>query len=259
MSEPIFPPEKMGQLLNLLIPENVRKEGGEKLQERLRNMFEVAARIGYQQRRKETASARQEGHEAGRQEGLRECRGSHPEASAASPHAHSVSVATQTMVINPSLSPSPRSLCVAGAQTDPVTTVAVAPVSLDWAEDAIVLPISMHPPLSPLLPRDFSALSTGTRQPFASLQRRRRRSPRTPSAWSQPRPILCRHPKSSGYRGYHCYPPEQYPAFPSIFPLHRTIELLPSRTHPPMQLDWDHDPRLRDLSRALAALGWTRV
>jgi hypothetical protein len=41
MSTPIFPPEKMDQLLGLLVPDDVRKEGGEKLQERLRNMFDV--------------------------------------------------------------------------------------------------------------------------------------------------------------------------------------------------------------------------
>ncbi|KAJ6461012.1 hypothetical protein C8R45DRAFT_1028970 [Mycena sanguinolenta] len=254
MSEPIFPPEKMDQLLGLLIPENVRKEGGEKLQERLRNMFDVAARIGHQQREKETANARREGHEAGRQEGLRECRGSHSEASAASPHF--ASVATQTVAVNPPPFPPSRSLRVASTQTDAVTTVAAAPVSLDWAEDAEALPIpSPHPSSMQPTPRDFSALCTGISRPFASLQRRRHRSPCSPSSWTQSRPVFRRHTKSSVY---HRYPQKNTPYSQSSFRF-----ATPSNSYPPgpvpSQLDWDRDPRLRDLSRALIALGWERI
>ncbi|KAJ7804161.1 hypothetical protein B0H14DRAFT_2885285 [Mycena olivaceomarginata] len=202
MSTPIFPPEKMDQLL----------ESGEKLQERLRNMFDVAARIGHQQRAKEIACAREEGYEAGRQEGWRECQARpHSEASKASFCANSVSAVTETETHSPS--PLSRSLCAVGTQTDTVT-VPASPVPLNWAEDAEALPIpSPHPPLTPPTPRDFSALCTGISRLFA----------------------------------------RKYPAFPFT---------APSNSFPPgpmpTQLDWDRDPRLRDLGRALAALGWVR-
>ncbi|KAJ7808449.1 hypothetical protein B0H14DRAFT_2870138 [Mycena olivaceomarginata] len=253
MSTPIFPPEKMDQLLGLLVPDDVRKEGGGKLQERLRNMFDVAARIGHQQRAKEIACAREEGYEAGRQEGWRECQARpHSEASTAWSRANSVSAVTETETHSPS--PLSRSLCAVGTQTDAVT-VPASPVPLNWAEDAEALPIpSPHPPLTPPTPRDFSALCTGISRPFASLQRRRRRPPRSPSSWTQSRPFFSQHAKSTDY--YH-YPQKNTPHSHSPFRFTAPSNSFPSGPMP-TQLDWDRDPRLRDLGRALAALGWVR-
>ncbi|KAJ7808311.1 hypothetical protein B0H14DRAFT_2380652 [Mycena olivaceomarginata] len=120
---------------------------------------------------------------------------------------------------------------------------------LDWAEDAAVLPISSHPHMlstSPS-PRDFSVLSSGSAKPFASLQRRRRRSPRTPLSWTPLHSIRQR-------TKYH-YPQKNTHSYPMFFsPVHST-----SIHQVPTQLDWDRDPHLRDLSRALTALGWVKV
>ncbi|KAJ7508325.1 hypothetical protein B0H11DRAFT_2184823 [Mycena galericulata] len=103
---------------------------------------------------------------------------------------------TQKASTIPSSTPS-RSLAVAATQTEPLV---VPNTPLDWAEDAEVLPIStLHPPLPPSSPRDFSALSTGTSRPFASLQRRRRRSPRISTSSHQPHSNHSRHTKSTVY------------------------------------------------------------
>ncbi|KAJ7867673.1 hypothetical protein B0H14DRAFT_3587876 [Mycena olivaceomarginata] len=151
----------------------------------------------------------------------------------------------------------PRSLSAAAVQTEPpiVLDAPVVPgAPLDWAEDAAALPIpspSPHTPSMPPSPRDFSALSTGSAKPFASLQRRRRSSPRAPSSWSHSCPIP-RQRTQSGV--YHHYPQKHTTHFHPSF---RFAE--PSNYFsPPTQLDWDRDPRLRDLSRALTALGWVK-
>ncbi|KAJ7715645.1 hypothetical protein B0H14DRAFT_3013728, partial [Mycena olivaceomarginata] len=192
----------MDQLLGLLVPDD------EKLQERLRNMFDVAARIGHQQRAKEIACAREEGYEAGRQEGWRECQ----------------APVTETETHSPS--PLSRSLCAVGTQTDAVT-VPASPVPLNWAEDAEALPIpSPHPPLTPPTPRDFSALCTGISRP--------------------------QHAKSTDY--YH-YPQKNTPHSHSTIPFHRAFEFFPVRTNAGHNWIGMRDPRLRDLGRALAALG----
>ncbi|KAJ6460985.1 hypothetical protein C8R45DRAFT_1108800 [Mycena sanguinolenta] len=250
MSAPIFPAEQMDRLLGLLIPDSVRKEGGAKLQECLRNMFDVAARVGHQQRAKETACAREEGYEAGRQEGLRECQAcSHSEASAASSYA---SAAAQTETQTSTLSP-PCSSSVAAVQTELV----VEPTApMDWAADTEALPISgPHPSSTPPPPRDFSVLCTGTSWPFASLQYRRRRSPRAPSSWIHSRPIPRQHTKSGVYNHF---PQKRTPYYPSFrFAAPSTNSFLPGQV--PTPLEWDRDPCLRDLGQALAALGWVRL
>ncbi|KAJ7814804.1 hypothetical protein B0H13DRAFT_2683963 [Mycena leptocephala] len=151
-----------------------------------------------------------------------------------------------------SLAP-PRSLSAAAVQTEPAV-VPNAPVvpdaPLDWAEDAAVLPISSprpYMPSTPPSPRDYSALSSGSAKPFASLQRRRRRSPRAPLSWTPSHSI---HQRTK----YH-YPQKNTHSYSMFFsPVHSTsIHQVPTR------LDWDRDPRLRDLSRALTALGWVKV
>ncbi|KAJ7698153.1 hypothetical protein B0H14DRAFT_3655014, partial [Mycena olivaceomarginata] len=148
--------------------------------------------------------------------------------------------------------PLPHSFSVVAIQTEPV---AVPRALLDWAEDTEALPISSSHPLStPPSPRDISVLCTGTSRPFASLQRRHRRSPRAPSSWMQSCSSPRQHTKSGVY--YH-YPQKHTPC---SYPSFRFAA--PSNSVPPGQvptsLDWDHDPRLRDLSRALTALGWVR-
>ncbi|KAJ7789739.1 hypothetical protein B0H14DRAFT_2943412, partial [Mycena olivaceomarginata] len=160
-------------LLGLLVPDDVRKEGGEKLQERLRNMFDVAARIGHQQRAKEIACAREEGYEAGRQEVGESAR--HTPLPLPHPRCHSIGQRTQR---------------------------------------ALPIP-SPHPPLTPPTPRDFSALCTGISRPKIP------RISRSPFRFTVP-----------------------------------SNSFLPGPM--PTQLDWDRDPRLCDLGRVLAALGWVR-
>ncbi|KIM36027.1 hypothetical protein M413DRAFT_449471 [Hebeloma cylindrosporum] len=141
-----------------------------------------------------------------------------------------------------------------------------SPVSrLDWAEDATSLPIA---PLLPTpsvprqhAPRDFSSLRSSRPNPFGSLQRRSRQSrPPVSSRFSWTVPFTrTLHP---------CYgPPPLRPQ--SSFPKPR-VPLEASRNEPTIfskltppsslisALNWDQDPRLSDLSRALKALGWIR-
>ncbi|KAJ7153042.1 hypothetical protein C8R43DRAFT_1126892 [Mycena crocata] len=157
--------------------------------------------------------------------------------------------------------PSPPSLSVAATQTD---TVAVTPAPLDWAEDAATLPIHLsHSETPPSAPRDFSALHTGSPQPFASLQRRRRRSPQPATEPLQNPPLsrsIRRPQKKSGM--HHSLrqrtpPSSSHSALSIPFPT-PTSFLPPDKPNTSFPLDWDQDPRLRDLAQALAALGWVR-
>ncbi|KAJ7082036.1 hypothetical protein B0H15DRAFT_443414 [Mycena belliarum] len=176
---------------------------------------------------------------------------------------------------SPVLSPSPRSLSVAATQTDavadpPAATAVAAP--LDWAEDSATLPtIPLRTATPPSTRRDFSALHTGTTPPFASLQRRRRRAPRPP----QQRHPARRPQKPSAYTpAQQVWPDVRTPArhiLPSVHATARRASGTPGRPPSsipfrastslplsPHALGWDRDPRLRDLARALAALGWVR-
>lgn len=296
MLAPIFPAEKTDELLGILIPDDARKEGGVRLQECLRRVFDLAARIGHQQWAKETACAREEGFEAGRKEGLKEQQlRTYSEASVSSSHADSVSVATRTETQSgiPIPYPSPsRSLSTATTQTEPVglppyspksdTTSAhstpfpshpipelpleLPPAARDEDLDAEVWHDAPEPPApSPPSPspttftRDFSDLRTGTSRPFASLQRRRRRAPRAPGPCSSS-PRTSHAPQTIVLNIYDSGPkiPRARYAVPSL-------SIPTPHSHPPAptcnrnsRLDWGHDPRLRDLSRALTALGWVR-
>ncbi|KAJ6603667.1 hypothetical protein B0H10DRAFT_1957813 [Mycena sp. CBHHK59/15] len=190
-------------------------KGGSLLQDCLRDLWEKAVSIGFNYGEENLARAREDGFSEGKEarfkEGVELGRET-PEASEAAmlhekaleaervwgydvgwklccelqkPHALQVSPVPS----------SPPPLSVAATQTD---TVAITPIvvaaaaaaalvpehssmrtHLDWAKDAATLPIcSVHSAAPPLHLRDFSALLTGSPQPFASLQRRRRRSPR---------------------------------------------------------------------------------
>jgi len=148
---------------------------------------------------------------------------------------------------------------------DPVHSL--PPTPLNWADDVTSLPISSLPistlpiPTPPILsnrlaPRDLSVLRSTKRNPFGSLQRRSKQF----RAW-----VSSRFHQNIPSRSLHsCYrPPPLHP--PSLFPKPRVLPqasknepfvFLPSSLT--SALDWDQDPRLSDLSRALKALGWIR-
>ncbi|KAJ7510307.1 hypothetical protein B0H11DRAFT_2216115 [Mycena galericulata] len=122
---------------------------------------------------------------------------------------------------------------------------------------------SPPPPSSTLSPRDFSDLSSGTPRPFASLQRRHRRTPRTPD--SHPSRARKSRPQTIVLKIYNSTqsPTKYTPSYcggPLIPPASRSHPAAcpPGDKDPPPSLEWDHDPRLRDLGRALTALGWVR-
>jgi hypothetical protein len=132
----------------------------------------------------------------------------------------------------------------------------VLPVSrLDWAEDATSLPILPLIPISSVprqrVPRDFSGLRSSQPNPFGSLQRRSKQ-PRAQVASRLRRNILF---SQSSHSRYQPPPMRPLPLFPKprIFPqASKNAPLIPS----PSVLNWDQDPCLLDLSRALKALGW---
>ncbi|PPQ87143.1 hypothetical protein CVT26_008731 [Gymnopilus dilepis] len=102
---------------------------------------------------------------------------------------------------------------------------------LNWADDVEATSFPLPPNKPP--PRDLSILRSASPKPFASLQRRTKRSK---SHFSQP---FRHNPR---------------------FPAPRRSQLPLSRAHPQPSsaLNWEDDPRLLELSRALKALGWVR-
>ncbi|KAJ7692840.1 hypothetical protein B0H17DRAFT_1132819 [Mycena rosella] len=161
----------------------------------------------------------------------------------------------------------PCSLSVAAIQTDDVSVTPVIPAAaastpapaaapapmpgpLDWAEDAATMPIfPLHSAPPPSTPRDFSALGISSLQPFASLQRRRRRSPRPPNSIRRPQQ------KSGVHYSTTRRTPLLYSRSPPSIPFPAPTSFPPAK----FPLDWDQDPRLRDLGQALTALGWVRL
>jgi len=100
-----------------------------------------------------------------------------------------------------------------------------------------------HPPphAAPFGPRDLSVLCSGT-DPWKALQHRKGREQR-------------QHPRNSHFR-------QQKPRYyqDSPIPNFRSSNFIPT-PYPPTfssSIQWDQDPRLADLSRALKALGWVR-
>ncbi|KAJ7739478.1 hypothetical protein B0H14DRAFT_2638245 [Mycena olivaceomarginata] len=268
---------RIEHILLQTVPWDARQKGGSLLQDCLRNLWKKAMTIGFNYGEENLARVREEGFCEGKIAGFTE--------GVESEHSKTVLESTEAAALHEkaleaervwgydvgwklcselqggvqevgtalSATP-PLSLCIAATQTDPV---AVPP--LNWAEDAGVLPI-FPPPIhhsSPLsLPRDFSALSTGAQKPFASLQRRRRRPPRMHTT-SQPRsshPIATRQQHSRVYSATSQHLQHSWRTPPAIFSSFSST--LSGRL--PVQLDWDRDPHLRDLGRALAALGWVR-
>lgn len=128
--------------------------------------------------------------------------------------------------------------------------------TIDWAEDAASIPIQPSLP-----PRDLSVLRSDNATPFGALQKRvkRRRINKRPPARAHsvthqavPTKNTKNHispPTSSFFTRRH----------PSGIASGRPVVTVPMNAPPIMSvltLDWDQDPRLADLSRALNALGW---
>ncbi|KAJ6514858.1 hypothetical protein C8R47DRAFT_493855 [Mycena vitilis] len=147
-----------------------------------------------------------------------------------------------------------RSVVVAATQTDEAVTAAPVLPCLGWAEDAATMPVvPSHTAPPPSTPRDFSALCTGLPQPFASLQRRRRRPP---TSTFPNHLVLIRRSRQKNIIHYPAgrRAPLPYSHRPPSIPFPTPTSLSPSDA-----LDWDQDPRLRDLGQALTALGWVRL
>ncbi|KAJ7886449.1 hypothetical protein B0H14DRAFT_2697503 [Mycena olivaceomarginata] len=110
----------------------------------------------------------------------------------------------------------------------------------------------------PAVARDFSGLRSGVSQPFPSLQRRHRRTPRTlPRSQSNQNSCFRRttlHPRPT--KNHEAVSTPRMRFMSSFTPRTSTLHV-PIGKAPPA-VDWDRDPRLRDLSRALTALGWMR-
>ncbi|KAJ7734457.1 hypothetical protein B0H16DRAFT_1577872 [Mycena metata] len=165
----------------------------------------------------------------------------------------------------PTPSPPSRSLSTAATQTDPPTpstpccdTTPLVPSPSprrlpqncetktdagDDTESCRAVPEIISTPTLPLVPRDLSALSTGSTSAFASLRRRCRRS--------RPRPSRSQNSQKRHLGENHG--DVSHSARASSIPIYQT-----SATWRAPRFDWDRDPRLRDLGRALTALGWVR-
>ena len=136
------------------------------------------------------------------------------------------------------------------SQTSPPSST-----SLNWADDAALLPIlSIRPP-----PRDLSALRSMKRNPFGSLQRHSKPFCSRVSSCSHQDIPFSRTPHSR-YRPQPLCSSSLFPK-PHVSPqVSKKEPFISSKVTPPSSrisvLDWDQDPRLSDLSRALKALGW---
>jgi hypothetical protein len=287
------PPPNDPQIERILlqtVPWEARKTGGSLLQDFLRDLWAKAVNIGFNYGEENLERARAEGFSEGKEAGFKEGVESGLVNAEASTVLHERALeaervwgydvgwklySEQLRVSQASLPlpshPTPRSLSVAATQTDtvvvmPVVAAATAVLApLDWAEDAANLPIvSSHSAIPPSAPRNFSVLRTGSPQPFASLQRRRRRSPRPTTSSLQnhpPRHSIHRPQQKSGthYKATR-RTPLSYSQPPPSIPIPAPTLFPPSKKPAvQFQLDWDQDPRLRDLGQALAALGWVRL
>ncbi|KAJ7661324.1 hypothetical protein DFH06DRAFT_1192044 [Mycena polygramma] len=170
-----------------------------------------------------------------------------------------------------SVIPPSRSFAVAATQTEAV------PDTFNCAVDADTLR-SFHPPPHPVLEsripildadsknheptppsftRDLSGLRTACARPFASLQRRHRRANRTPDSSFKTPPRRVRLPQTVVLKFYETRQKTRRAQYPIPIPTSRPPPLAFPYDKAP-RLDWDRDPRLCDLSRALTALGWVR-
>lgn len=197
-----------------------------------------------------------------------------------------ISTATSNIAVQASFATSPETLDTwnVGTQTTPMSTLDTAvqtpsatmptlvnqetqvesPPLVNWADEAdaalYVLPAaSTESTTAKSHPRDIFVLSSGSRRPFGTLQRRSRRLhhiPRTP----QQHPFIRRVNYCNQPIVTHRHPSgisDDKPVFIVHLPSQpRTV--LPVHL-PTLRLDWDRDPRLFDLSKALRSLGWIRT
>ncbi|KAJ7111309.1 hypothetical protein C8R44DRAFT_799282 [Mycena epipterygia] len=146
---------------------------------------------------------------------------------------------------SPSAPPTVREFTDTKIQTDAAAFIRQTPSPFIVAENPF-------PPSATPAPRDFTSLQTGSSHPFGTLQRRLARS-RRPLRHAQKNlvqpsthPIVTRrHP-----RGISHNKPVTTTPIPSS-----SRQYVPSRRR---VLDWDGDPLLSELGRALGALGWIR-
>ncbi|KAK7006290.1 hypothetical protein R3P38DRAFT_3037730 [Favolaschia claudopus] len=273
---------RVERILLQTVPWDVRKKGGKVLQGCLRTLWDQATQIGFRWGEEQVEGARKEGFEEGRAAGVREIvdqlngvavpsvadqkeleqermwgfevgwRLCEEKMKKTEVRDSSTEIAVRTIAPIPALdsvavtAPSPSTSDVA-THTDTVTAAAVAQTPFDWAEDAQGLSTHM-PPSAPA--RDLSCLRTGRTQPFASLRRRDRRAP--PGKFNSIRMKT------------HAGPTKNHSQYRTTVPTRSQARTVPTssaffRVRPPPHLDWDHDPRLQDLSRALSALGWMRA
>jgi hypothetical protein len=112
----------------------------------------------------------------------------------------------------------------------------------NWADDAAELPISFTVPTKQF--RDFSGLRSQhfPKNPFSSLQRRHPKFNKNRIRFTNFKPQ---------HHRYHVFP---NPYYHSQNPHHHSQPTFSTS----LNLNWDQDPRLADLSNALRALGWVR-
>jgi hypothetical protein len=111
----------------------------------------------------------------------------------------------------------------------PIPTI-VASAHFNWADDTASLPTQNMP--SSLPPRDLSGLRSSKSNPFSSLQHRAKR-------FTHHSHQCRRHHSRFNFNSFYS-------------PHHNSFKPTPPHSH----LDWESDPQLSDLSRALKALGW---
>ncbi|KAJ7077393.1 hypothetical protein B0H15DRAFT_861720 [Mycena belliarum] len=239
-------PLQVDRLISSIVTDDVRRAGGAQLTDALRRLVQ---KVEAQER----ASTRLAGYKEGYKKGVKEGRGTGVKAEASSPRPLFCSISSQTDTDPPHPTSAPPIDPSVSLSPDP-TLPALPPTSRrDTSEPRTEL-FPHSPPA-----RDFSSLRTGIPQPFGSLCRRFRRSRRPPRPSSraheagQPIFILKNYSVHSKCPSHSGIAPASCPT------LHdHPLRTSSSTFDASVRLDWDRDPRLRGLSRALTALGWSR-
>ena len=176
------------------------------------------------------------------------------------PHTNTSVQIISTDIPSSSTQTSPPPLVNVDVQTS-VTMESSSPVSrLDWAEDATSLPILPLLPISSVphqcAPRDFSGLRSSGLNPFGSLQHCSKQvHPRVSSRFHQN--ISFSQSSHPCYRLPPLCPSSSFPKLQISPQASKNKPFVSPPSSCTSALDWNQDPRLSDLSRALKALGWT--